>query len=83
MLVWLRHFLFIPISYLAAVGSILFISVEILGLTTAGIFKRGTKSAFQYWKMVHTRDEKPLTKSPTFWVVVGSVILSAYLMRRK
>lgn len=81
---WVRHFLFIPLSYLAAVGSILFFAVEILGITTIGIFKRGARSAFEYWKLAHYKDEpKPLVKSPTFWVLLGSGLLAVYLIKRK
>lgn len=49
---WFRQFFIIPLSYLAAVCSIIFIAVEILTLTTWGLWLKGRNAAKTYWSVV-------------------------------
>lgn len=51
MLDWLRSFVFIPLSYVAAVATMLWIAVEILTLTTWGLFMRFRTSAHAYYHL--------------------------------
>lgn len=75
MLEWMKHFLAIPLSYVAALATIIFLAVEILTLTTWNLLKRGRSAAHTYYKLIGKPPKKPY-ENP--YVIVG-VLVAAYV----
>lgn len=83
MLEWFKQFFIIPMSYLAAAASILFIAVEILTLTTWGLIKRGHVAARAYHKLIRPQKYNPLTDYKVWAGIAIGIGVTYYYVRSK
>lgn len=80
---WIRHIFVIPLSLMAAVATIVWIALEIMGLTIWNLIRRASAASREFSDMLRGRKKSPLENPYIVVVLVVAAVGTVYLLSKK